>query len=220
MEWKKKTSEKRPFHLDVFNNATLYVPVGTIDKYKEAPGWKDFLFIEEGTGPNGGGNSPETKKCASPTISYHNGKLTFASETEEASYQYTISNEDIKSGNNDEVQLGVTYHISVFATKDGYENSDIATATLCWIDVEPKTEGITNADASVRARAVLIQNSGNILTVSGADEGTTISVFDMAGRPAGSAKALSEATIINTSLHSGDIGIVKIGDKAVKVLMK
>ena len=30
-------------------NATLYVPYGTKDKYKATTGWKDFVFIEEGT---------------------------------------------------------------------------------------------------------------------------------------------------------------------------
>lgn len=28
-------------------NATLYVPIGTKEKYMEAEGWKDFVFIEE-----------------------------------------------------------------------------------------------------------------------------------------------------------------------------
>lgn len=215
-----KASNDRTFDLDVFNNITLYVPVGTIDKYKATDGWKDFLFIEEGTGPDGGGDTSETKKCATPTIGYLNGKLIFNSDTEGAICLSTITDTDITSYSSNEVQLGVTYHISVYATKDGYENSDIATATLCWIDFEPKMGGITNNVTNVRSRAILIKSNGSQLTISGADEGTAINVFDISGRLAGIAKASPDVTTINTSLHCGDIGIVKIGEKAIKVIIK
>lgn len=40
------------FSNNTFYNATLYVPVGTIDKYKACEGWKKFLYIVEGT-PSG-----------------------------------------------------------------------------------------------------------------------------------------------------------------------
>ena len=133
-----KESVYRTFSKNTFNNATLYVPVGIIDKYKETDGWKDFLFIEEGTG----GTPTTPQKCEKPTIAYKNGKLTFNCKTEGATCQSTITDSDITSYNSNEVQLGVTYNISVYATKAGYEDSDVATATLCWIDVNPKTEGI------------------------------------------------------------------------------
>jgi hypothetical protein len=53
-----KMDYKRTFSQNTFNNATLYVPLGTISDYKTTEGWKDFLFIEEGlpTGINNVGD--------------------------------------------------------------------------------------------------------------------------------------------------------------------
>ena len=212
-----KTSILRTFTQNTFNNATLYVPKGTIDKYKATDGWKDFLFIEEGTG---GGDTPTTQKCEKPTISYENGKLTFSSATDGAVCQYSITDTDIKAGSGNEVQLGVTYNISVYATKSGYENSETATATLCWIDQQPKTEGITNGIANIPAQAVLIQSEGGSIKVQGVDEGTQVNVYSINGTQAGSAISQSGAATINTNLQPGSIAIVKIGQKSVKVVIK
>jgi hypothetical protein len=208
-----KTSNYRTFSQNTFNNATLYVPKGTIDKYKATDGWKDFLFIEEGTG---GGDTPTTQKCEKPTISYENGKLTFTSETEGAVCQYSITDTDIKAGSGNEVQLGVTYNISVYAAKSGYENSETATATLCWIDQQPKTEGITNGIANIPAQAVLIQSEGGSIKVQGVDDGTPISVYGINGSQVGATVSKNGTAFINTTLQPGNVAIVKIGEKSVK----
>ena len=221
-----KTSENRTFSLNTFNNATLYVPVGSIDKYKTTEGWKDFLFMEEGDGggstPDPGPN-PETKRCAKPTIHYFKGKLTFECETEGAICTSTITDSDITSYSGNEVQLGITYYISVYATKAGLENSETATATLCWIDVDPQTEGITGGEedavTEVKAAAVLIQSEGNTLTINGAPANTPIAVYDLGGRLIGNATAVEGTTSVQTAT-SEKVVIVRVGERSIKVALK
>ena len=210
------------FSNNTFMNGTLYVPNGTKEAYKATYGWKDFVFIEEGNGGGGGSTPviPETKKCEKPTVSYRNGKLTFSSATEGATCVSSITDADMGTYTTNEVQLGVTYNISVYAAKAGYENSETVTATLCWIDQEPKTEGITSGVASVKANAVLMQSEAGVLSIQGVDDGTPVSVYTVNGTEAGSAVSNGGQAQVNTNLQPGTVAIVKIGEKSVKVVMK
>jgi len=212
-----KTSNSRTFSQNTFLNATLYVPKGTIEKYKATDGWKDFVFIEEGTG---GGDTPTPQQCEKPTISYLNGKLMFACATEGAICQYSITDTDIKAGSGNEVQLTATYNISVYAAKTGYYNSETATATLCWIDQQPETGNITTDVADIPANAVLIQGEGGTIKVHGCNDGEQVSVYSINGTKAGSAVSENGSATINTTLQPGNVAIVKIGEKSVKIIMK
>ena len=109
------------------DNATLYVPAGTIDKYKATDGWKDFLSIEEG-----GGETPtEPDKCATPSINYADGKLSFDCATEGVEYVYEITFPNTLSGSNAEVTLSdQTMLVTVYAKKEGYENSETVTKEI------------------------------------------------------------------------------------------
>jgi hypothetical protein len=165
-------------------------------------------------------HSTVVQKCETPIISYNNGKLTFACSTEDATCQYSITDSDIKVGSGNEVLLSVTYNISVYATKAGYENSETATATLCWIDQQPATEGITDGIANVPAKALLIKNNGGQLTIEGAADGEAIDVYTINGVKKGSIVSQNGVASIDTNIQSGNVAIVKIKNKSVKVAIK
>lgn len=204
----------------VFDNssiasATLHVPESSVALYKATTPWSRFGTIVAI-------KDSEIQKCATPTISYANGMLTFKSETEGAVCLSTITNSDISTFNSNEVQLNVTYHISVYAAKVGYDNSEVATATLCWIDVAPQTEGLTDEDpvAEVKALPVLIQSNCGTITIQGTSDGTEVYVYNANGMMQGSAIADKGITTLNTALQPGSVAIVKVGEKAIKVLIK
>ena len=199
---------------------TLHVPANLLNAYKTTAPWSSFGKIVSLDGSEI--PEPETNKCATPTISYGGKKLTFNCETEGAEYVYEIKDADVKMGYDSEVSLSATYEISVYATKAGYENSDVATATLVWGNAS-FTE-TTPEPSSVRALtqevAVLITSANGIITVSSEAEGQPISVYAVNGQLLGTSTISSGWSSVQTPLQPGSVAIVKIGDKSVKVVVK
>ena len=189
--------------------ATLHVPAVSVNAYKATEPWKNFKTIVS-----------LNEKCATPTISYQNGQLIFESETEGVEYISEITDADIRKHYDEKVSLKATYVITVYATKTGYDNSDVATATLCWIDQQPKTEGITDGLAQIPARPVLIKTDRGQIIVEGVDDSTNITLITTDGKLAGSAISQNGSASIDTHLPSGTAAIVRIGEKSVKVLVK
>ena len=102
-------------------NARLFVPVGSVDAYKAASYWKDFKEIKEIEVP---------VKCATPTISYKDGKLHFECETEGVEFHVGAEAPGLTNAVGNNIALAPLYTIRVYATKAGCEDSDVAEETL------------------------------------------------------------------------------------------
>jgi hypothetical protein len=163
-------------------------------------------------------NEPTPKQCAAPTVAYTRGKLTFSSTTPGATFYSNIADGDIGSYQTSEVNLSVTYTVSVYAEASGYERSETTWVTLCWIDATPVTD--IQEETTVEARPVLIESRGGMLTISGLENGTPVSIYGSGGQQTNKAVADSATLSVDSRLARGSVAIVKMGDKAVKIVVR
>ena len=204
--------------------ADLYIPTTSIIKvpteylqeYKNAFG-PDYKYIYAWNPDETGEDSKPVIQCATPSISYGEGKLMFACETTGAKYHYTITDTDIKSdalSENGEVSLSAAYNISVYATADGYKASDKAEATLYWVNANLDTG--TNINM-VKTRGVVASAHDGIITLSGLDNGEVVKFYATDGKYLGSSVAANGAAsfAVNESLV-----IAKVGKDSIKIAVK
>ena len=199
---------------------TLYVPASSLNAYKTTKPWSLFGTIKA---ISGSGEEPEEPtKCATPTISYADKRLTFSCETEGVEYVSEIKDVDIKKFYDSSINLSATYEISVYATKSGYENSDVATATLVWTNAvftETTPETPTSAKAIAESIPMLISAQNGTITVRGEQNGLPLTVYSADGKMLGSATIKDGQASISTNLQRGEIAIVKAGTRSVKIKM-
>ena len=84
--------------------------------------------------------------------------------------------------------------------------------------VELDETGIENA--SVNDNTFNIGSQNGIITISGTEVGRPIVVYNMGGSLIGSVKTATDKTSIRTNIRNGQIAIIKIGDKSIKVTIK
>lgn len=118
-------------------NATLHVPAAAIYVYANDDYWYQFKEIV---------GDLDLPKCAKPTISLKNGKLNFECETEGVVFMPQVTPLNESSYTNGEMQLPNKYRITVYAAKEGYEYSDVATMD---IEIPVGTMGDVNQDGEV-----------------------------------------------------------------------
>ena len=195
-----------------YKNALLYVLAELLNYYKTTEPWSQFGTIKAIEG--------NAKKCSTPNISYDDKRLTFTCETEGVEYVSEIKDVDIRKYYDTAINLSATYEISVYASKSGFENSDVATATLVWTDAiftvtTPETP--TSAKEVKESIPVLISANGGVITVKSEQEGQAVAVYTADGKALGSATVKDGLATISTNLQQGEIVIVKVGGRSVKV---
>lgn len=128
------TTESDAFKDSPINAAILHVPSASIDIYKNTDPWSGFGNIVAIEPP---------QKCSTPTISFTNGKLVFDCETEGVEFVPSISLASLQHSN--QVELFSVYRFSVYAKKEGYQDSDVASVN---IDLN-KLKGDMNNDGNI-----------------------------------------------------------------------
>ena len=88
---------------------------------------------------------PELPKCSTPTIAYDHGELVLACETEDVTFVSEVTTSSTKGCEGERVSLAPpTYTITVVAKKEGYADSDAATATIQWGNGRPVFTGFSS----------------------------------------------------------------------------
>ena len=137
------TTEADAFAGSYIDYSTLHVPETSVSAYKAAAPWMSFKNIVALDG-----STPETQKCATPTISYVDGEIVFGCETEGVEYVSEIKASDANKYYDQKIVLTNKYIVSVYATKAGYEDSEVATAEIS-IEGGSGLKGDVNGDGEV-----------------------------------------------------------------------
>lgn len=194
----------------------IYVPKAYLQDYKDALGSK-YSYIYASKDSESGEENPN-KQCAVPTISYADGKLTFASATPNAEYHYTITDTDMASdaySKDGIVKLSAAYNISAYATADGYKPSDKATATLYW--VEANLQNTTTNINQTATRGIIVTSNDGIVTLSGLNNDETVRFYTVDGKQLGAAKSVNGTA---SQAVSESVVIAKMGNQTIKIAVK
>ena len=193
------------------------VPKAYFQDYKDALG-SMYPYIYVPLKDEESGDQNPNKQCAVPTISYADGKLTFASSTPNAEYHYTITDTDMASDTYSKdgiVKLSAAYNISAYATADGYKPSDKATATLYW--VKANLQNTTTNINQTATRGIIATSNDGIITLSGLNNDETVRFYTVDGKQLGAAKAVNGTA---SQAVSESIVIAKMGNQTIKIAVK
>lgn len=199
----------------------INVPKAYLQDYKANLGSK-YPYIYASKDDDGQGEDKPVTACATPTITYSDGELQFASTTDGAQYHYTITDTDIKNdalSEDGKVQLAAAYNITAYATADGYKQSEKATAVLYWVKANGSLEnGASTNINQTKTRGIVTTSHDGIVTLSGLDNGEEVRFYSVDGKQIGTVKAIDG--VASQAVSSASLVIAKIGGQAIKIAVK
>lgn len=195
---------------NIYTECRLHVPVGSTSAYMSTEPWSAFKYVVEADG-----EVVDPVRCATPVITYDDNSLVFSCETEGAEYHYSIMASDaVEDGFSADgrVSIGASYGISVYASAEGYLNSDVVKATLCFINAELNTSGISLTEQ----RGIVVSTRGGIITISGLADGEQVAVYSLGGVMLSSGRSIAGSVTLNAGGAAGVV-IVKTAGSSIKV---
>ena len=191
------------FSTATYENATLYVPQGCIDKYEVMTGWSSFYTFEE---MEGGTPNYLTLRQAD------NGEVGIVVDLGRTYKVRITAFEGWKIHS-------VTFNgeeVTAQLTEEGTFTTPALQADAVLNIAYEKTEDNTMV-ANTTARAIKVQGHRGTLRIIGATEGEAISVYTTGGTLVAQESAEGDETLI--TLPTDQVYIVTVADKVVKIGM-
>lgn len=146
------STETNAFVNSYISYATLHVPENSINQYRRREPWSGF---ETFTGILDEEEIDDGNKCAKPVITLlANGKIKVESSTEGATCVTNITASNAEPLTDSVISLNTpltVYTVTSYATKEGYNDSEVATATFRY----EKAEGDMNGDGMLNITDVI-----------------------------------------------------------------
>lgn len=189
----------------------IYVPKAYLQEYKDILG-SSYIYALEDDGEE------ETGKCETPTIAYSDGELRFVSSTPNAEYHYNLTTMDTASDvytKEGVINLSAAYDITAYATADGYMPSDVAMATLYWL--EKSEDNPSSNIIQAKTRGIVATGQDGIVRISGLDDGEEVGFYTLDGKLIATAKAVGGVVSQALNEYNEYIVIAKIAGQSIKI---
>lgn len=162
------------------------------------------------------GDGLGTNPCDMPTIVYDNGKIKFACETENATIHYNLITPESKQATGTEFEIPNTYEISVYASANGFVDSEYNYATLVF-DL-PISEEVIVGINNIETKPILVTCKNGLIQIYGLEGIKEVKYYSVTNNHnLGSSSVHEGYTAYRNFFEEGEIIIIHYGDKSIKI---